>query len=68
MSYDKEIVKNILKEKDLSGEYIDYDKVFETAEYDNGQYIFTVGNVGFVFEGNTLVDAMPGWKGLESIK
>ena len=63
MSYDPEIIKQTLKEKNYTDEEIDYDKVLETVEYIDGQYIFTVGDVGFAFVGNILVDALPGWKG-----
>ena len=62
MTYDPEIVKQILKEKNFSDEDIDYDEVLKTVEYVDGQHIFTVGDVGFVFVGNILVDALPGWK------
>ncbi len=63
MSYNPEIIKEILKEKNYSDEEIDYDEVLNTVEYIDGQYIFTVGDVGFVFVGNILIDALPGWKG-----
>lgn len=62
MSYDPEVIKEILKEKNYTDEEIDYDKVLETVEYIDGQYIFTVNDVGFVFIGNILIDALPGWK------
>jgi len=62
MSYDPEIIKQILKEKNYSDDDIDYDEVLKTVEYSDGQYIFTVGDVGFVFVGNILIDALPGWK------
>lgn len=62
MSYDKEIIKQTLKERNYDDETIDYDKVLETVEYDEGKYIFTIGDVGFVFVGNILIDALPGYK------
>lgn len=62
MSYDKEVIKKVLKEKNLTDDDIDYDKVLETVEYENGQHIFTMNGTGYVFVGNILVDAMPGYK------
>lgn len=63
LSYDKEVIKKILKEKDLTDKEVDYDEVLKTVEYDNGKYIFTVNNIGYVFVGNILIDALPGYKG-----
>lgn len=63
MSYDPEVIIQTLKEKNYSDEEIDYDEVLNTVEYVDGQYIFTVGDVGFVFVGNILIDALPGWEG-----
>lgn len=63
LSYDKEVIKKILKEKNLDDGGIDYDEVLKTVEYDNGKYIFTVNDVSFVFVGNILIDALPGYKG-----
>ena len=63
LSYDGEIIKKILKEKNLGDEEIDYDEVLKTVEYDNGKYIFTVGDIGYVFVGNILIDTLPGYKG-----
>lgn len=62
MSYDKEVIKKVLKEKNFTDVEIDYDKVLETVEYENGQYIFTMNGTGYVFIGNTLIDALPGYK------
>lgn len=62
MSYDKEVIKKILKEKNFDDEEIDYDEVLKTVEYDNGKYIFKVGDIGYVFVGNILIDALPGYK------
>ena len=67
MSYDKEIIKQILKEKNYGDEPVDYDKVLETVEYDNGKYIFMIGDVGFVFVGNILIDVLPGYKRVSGV-
>lgn len=61
MSYDPEIIVETLKEK-VYDKNVDYDEVLKTVEYIDGQYIFTVNDVGFVFIGNILIDALPGWK------
>jgi len=67
MSYDKEVIKQILKEKNYGDEPVDYDKVLETVEYDNGKYIFMIGDVGFVFVGNILIDVLPGYKRVSGV-
>lgn len=62
MSYDDEVIKKILKEKNFDDEGIDYDEVLRTVEYIDGKYIFSVGDIGYVFIGNILIDALPGYR------
>ena len=62
MSYDEEIIRDILIKRILPEFDETIDDVMKTVEVVNGMYVLVINTDGYAFIGNTLVDVMPGWR------